>query len=780
MRLCFGTYAKVIMCCANERLTRLDLLNTIVRSVDNTCELTSNAVTGLLQCTANLPKSRGNGLGDVLSKAAKADPQEVSSYFAKNVIPLIAPDKRRFAVLALREIFLLDKDIYKDTVVEMVSGTTKNTLVKQSSFVLADFLAGIFLYTAAGDNRIGKEAAKFVTTEFIQSFSGLEESISLSEPGGVVPACSFDEAVHTYLSNTEEAYNEVKTLLYLNQPKPFYSLYVPNYVRHTLGRYNHNTIKNVTAKSISDISNFIILDGMGGTGKTMMMRHLLLNAIAGYKDFRLVPIFISLKDYDGTDLTGFIYREAAAFNENLTKTMLRNGLNQGRFLLLLDGLDEIGDGCSRQFEKQLKQFTDKYSKNRFVMSSRSYQSFVSFARFTVLKIEPFTKNQALDFIDKIEFRPDEPGFKNRFRNLLADSLYNTHRSFIENPLLLTILLLTFEKFAGVPTQMHLFYKKAYITLAETHDASKSSYKRTFRSGMIPEKIADYFAEFCFHSYKDSKYEFTDEEFERYFNNMRINDKTTTAANFAYDLCANLCLMFYEGRYQFTHRSFQEYFCAVFFSNQDGAILERLGGFIEQEHKKQRMRGDQTFNMLYDMIPDRVEAKIFIPFLQKLFDKCNKEDGYWTYLKTMYPLIRYAKGEIHDYPVNSPTSYLIGFILDLIQPKYDLTLDDLPGHNDLTDMEYGYVQTNEDIRELVNLENIHEEYPWIDEMPEPVGRSYSLEVEKVYRNNRFYEEIRLVLDNDDFIFKSEYNAVRKYFEEIKVKKKDNYDYFADLL
>ena len=778
MKLCFGTFANTLVHCGAGRLKKIDLLNAIVHSVDSSCELTSNAVTGLLNCTVNLPGGRGNALGNVALKAAGADPMKTAAYFSKKVIPLIAPDKLKQALLALREIIIQDKTIHEDTVVELVSGTTKSALRKQSRFIPADFLAGVFLYTAAINNRIGKESSGFMTREFIESFACKEGHISIAKPDTAAAKPSFDEACNTYLSNLEEAFSEVKTLLYFNQPKPFYSLYVPNHVRQTLGRYNHTVIKKITAKSITDISNFIILDGMGGIGKTMMMRHLLLNAAGEYKDLRLIPVFISLKDYNNTDFLDFIYSEIAIYDDSLTKTMLKSGLAKGSFILLLDGLDEISDERSLEFEKQLRVFTDKYSKNRFVISSRSCQSFVSFIRFTVLKIDPFTQEQALNFIDKIEFRPDEPRLKAKFRTLLAGSLYKTHRSFIENPLLLSVLLLTFEKFASVPTQMHLFYKKAYITLSETHDASKVSYKRIFRSGMIAEKIADYFAEFCFHSYKDSKYEFTDEEFERYFGSMRINDKSTTAASFAYDLCTNLCLMIYEGKYQFVHRSFQEYFCAVFFSNREDAILERLGDFLEQ--RKQRMRGGQTFKMLYDMIPDRVEANIFIPYLQKFFNRCDKEGGYWAFLKVVYPRICYIKGEVNDYPANLPESYIIGFILDLIKPEYKLSCDDLPEYDSFVENEYGYVQIDEDVRELVNLDRVNDEYPWVEELPEPEGRTYVFDVEAVCDNSRFYADMCKMLDDDGFVFKSEYNALRKYLDEIKIKKQSNYDFFADLL
>ena len=790
IKLCFGTFTRALLLCGTKRLKKIELLNAMVQSVDNTCKLTSSAITGLLQCAVNLPDGRSNALGDVVSKALEIEPSKVAEYFSKKIIPLIDPNKRSLAVLALREMIAKDVTINGDTVVDPVSGTTKNTLLKQSKFVLADFLAGVFLYTTAIDNRIGKEAAKFVTDEFLQSFSDLERSISFSvpntdklghmgkQPGGC-PALDHtslvDEVYRTYLSNAEEKYNQVKTLLYLNQPKPFYSLYVPNHVRHTLGRYNHNTISRITAKSLTDISNFIILDGSGGVGKTMMMRHMLLDAAAAYENFRHIPIFISLKDYDDSDLFDFIFGKAAIFSESMTRAMLRDSLGKGLVLLLFDGLDEINAERGSRFEKQLENFVDKYNKIRYVISSRPYQSFMSLSRFTVLRIEPFTQKQAIEFVNKIEFHPDEPKLKNGFIGLLESSLYSTHRSFIENPLLLTILLLTYEKFASIPTKQHIFYRKAFITLSETHDASKVSYKRHYKTGMIPEIIADYFAEFCFYSYKDSKLEFADEEFERYFDNLRINDKTTSAASFAYDLCTNLCLMFYEGKYQFTHRSFQEYFCALFFSKQNDKFLEQLGGFFEDRQQ----RGDQVFNMLYDMIPDKVEANIFIPFLQNLFDKCDTEDGYWTFLKIIHPCIRYTKGEVNEYPPNSPESFLFGFIIDLIRPDYSLVWDDLPEEDDFIADEYGHVQLDEHGRDLVRLENVHYEYPWLEETPEAVGWVYEFKVSEIHKS-RFYEDVRDVLEKDEFVFKSEYTAVRRYFESIKARKQGLDDYFADLL
>ena len=100
------------------------------------------------------------------------------------------------------------------------------------------------------------------------------------------------------------------------------------------------------------------------------------------------------------------------------------------------------------------------------------------------------------------------------------------------------------------------------------------------------------------------------------------------------LCDNLCLMYFEsGKYHFTHRSFQEYFCALFFSKQKDRTLEGIGDFFD--NLRSRNYGDKTFSMLYDMIPGKIDEYVFIPYLKKLFEECDAGDGYWTFLETMY-------------------------------------------------------------------------------------------------------------------------------------------------
>ena len=429
-----------------------------------------------------------------------------------------------------------------------------------------------------------------------------------------------DDEFSEYLYNAYDKYKMKKTLLYGDEAKPFYDFYVCNdvfRVNRQAGKYPHRRefIRNISVTNLTEQHNFIILSGTGGLGKSMMMQHLMLDAIKHYDERKQLPIFIPLKDYieSYNCLEQYVYDKFRVLTDDIGMDDFIDILREGRCMLLFDGLDEIKSDYIKQFELQLDQFVDKYSDNTFVISSRPGGRFVSYNRFAVYHLNPFTMRQALELIDKLEFRPDEPTIKAKFREELVALRYGSHREFVENPLLLTIMLMTYEQFAELPSKMHIFYREAYVTLSQKHDASKGAYKRPLRCKVNAERFADYFAEFCARTYRDERFEFTEYEFERYFNDMhgpKVDDLGITASDFAADLTENLCMMYHESQcYHFTHRSFQEYFCAVYFSKQKDRNLEAISKIFE---KKNRQRGDQTFAMLHDMIPEKVEEYVFLP------------------------------------------------------------------------------------------------------------------------------------------------------------------------
>ncbi|WP_373898861.1 NACHT domain-containing NTPase [Haloimpatiens sp. FM7315] len=814
MRLCFGTFAHVLRLCKRQNVTDYQLVGTMTRTVDPNCQyLNKNnktSVSRLLSCTSNLSSGRkqggsrayeksGESISNVVAEAQKANKKDVVQKFEYTVIGLLDEDKKEQAINALLDI------IEKDTVIEndkklsfqKYIGKTKNALLSQDEFVLSELLTGLFLYTAAEVvNTVGKECIKDVNTEYLNQFNANDRKIKIINisndsfrESAVTAIQTVDELVdfpeelpvpfQKYLFNVKQKYSLMKTLLYNDHPKPFYDFYVCNNIERRVpvtGRfgtsYKTTVIANVNFKSLSDCSRFVILSGTGGLGKSMMMRHLLLDSIENYSQIGNIPIFIPLKDFDETtgELFEYVFSRMKNFCTDITEKQFQEILSTGKCLLLFDGLDEIASANAKKFERELERFTDMYPDNYYVISSRPTQSFISYSRFTVMHLKPFSTKQALKLIDNLEFRPDEPIIKEKFRLELEKTLYHTHRSFIENPLLLTIMLITFEQYAEVPSKMHIFYREAYAALSIKHDASKGAYKRTLKTGLTADKFADYFAEICSRSYYDEKFEMNEDEFTNYYKKLserkKYNDQTTNVIDYLYDLCSNMCLMYFEsGKYHFTHRSFQEYFCALYFSKQKDKHLESIADFFE--HRRNRMYGDKTFNMLYDMISEKVEEYMFLPYLAKLYERCDNEDGYWTFLQTIYPCIQYERGETDDFSLTSCQSYLFSFIKEL-NGHGTVMLQDLPHYDSLVSGEYAFALDENENEELVNLDNISYEYKNEYGTPDIVGRIYEFEIDKIRNNSTEYTELIRCIENDNFVLKKEYNDMRLYLEKLKNK------------
>lgn len=826
MRLCFGTFARVLQLCKLDVISDPRLVGTMTRTIDPNCEYikSENAtpVHRLLNCTGNLSPGNiidggtgvirrpGRSLSSVLILAPRADRGDLSKKFADDVIGLLDENKKLNAVLALLNIIQRDEVIDDDSAsgkkrsFEKYVGTTKNALLSQSDYVLSDLLAGIFLYTVAAGvvNTVGRESIAELTLEYLE---GLENSLNISVIDSVpisgltliqdnIPAAlPFQaNAFLTYLSNVRTKYSTIKTLLYNEQPKPFYDFYVCNNItwRERVERESapvtRTLIVDANIKKLADISRFIFITGAGGIGKSMMMRHLLINTIDNYETFKLIPVFIPLKDFDGTsgNLYEYIYSKIVDFGGEITTEDFNSALLAGRCLLLFDGLDEIGMNNVGFFERELGSFTDKYSENYYVISSRPYQSFVSFERFCVLRLLPFRIEQALHLIDNLDFRPDDPSIKAKFRDELRKRLYRTHRAFTENPLLLTIMLMTFEMFAEVPSQMHIFYREAFNALSRTHDANKGAYKRELKSNLSVDAFADVFAEICFRTYWDEKFEFSMPEFEAYYQRLTTTyAKSVLAEDFMYDLCYSLCLMYLEsGKYYFTHRSFQEYFSAVFLSKQKDSVISRLGAFFEK--RERRMRGDQTFFMLNDLIPDKVDEFIFIPYLDDLFNKCDKGEGYWTFLEEMYPIFEYDKGETPIITLNLPNSFLFTCLLSFLRPP-DGTfykLRDLPKYEEFIETTYYWLQvgSDEDKVDIVEEDRIPSEYVNSHGEPEVAGYHYLVELSAVLEDSECYSDFVKMLDDDNFVYKIQYRQARECLEQLKSKLKNSDATLLDLL
>jgi hypothetical protein len=681
---------------------------------------------------------------------------------------------------------------------------------------LAELLMAIITEAAGAKKKksVPKDAKKIIDSPF-GAFSNVAPELTPENAGSVFfldPVFSAElnenneseEKINPfakYLVAATAYYSTKKTLLYAEKPHPFYDLYVCNDIRYRKFRATgardpkaEKTISNATMDKLEAESKYIIIQGIGGIGKSMLLTHLFLSSAKQAEDTGRTPLLLSLKDYKDTTfgMVDFIWKSIKEYDSEITQSSIVIALQHKQLILLLDGLDEIQTSVRDSFDQDLDAFIKSYPGNTIVMTSRPVYSFISYAKFSLFDILELSKKQAIELIEKLEFW-DIDG-KNSFLDALNNTLYSTHREFASNPLLLTIMLMTYSSFGEVPAKMHVFYSKAYETMARLHDASKGSFKRPLHTKLTPEEFSKYFSQFCARTYKDEVLEFDAMLFNAYMKKVLKGalpeHQNIAPRDFLLDLTDNLCIMYREGeQYYFIHRSFQEYFAAVYFASEYDANLGKVGSFFEK--MKNRSYSDRTFDMLYDMIPEKIERFVFLPYLEELIKSCKEKrnDEYWEFLEKMYPYLVYEEGNTGESFFNEAESFLYRCIIREKHLEAASHIDDYGWPKQIYDLptkiwveayseflEYGAYDKYPDPESIP--ENILESTSIVGEdelpyrytdyfgQPEQEGLTVEIDIYELRKNPHRYIALRRHMEQPEFPILREYQNVKEYYDILK--------------
>lgn len=445
----------------------------------------------------------------------------------------------------------------------------------------------------------------------------------------------FNLAFSRYLKNAYGKYSTIKTILNRVEPRPFYEFFETPYLK----KGDSEKFLAKTVDDVLDISHFIIIQGTGGKGKSTLMKHLFLDELQA-KD--LIPIFVELKDINELsadyEVRDFLFKKLFDIGDGLDADSLDHALKTGSFLFLMDGYDEVFSDKRNVFFSKFEKFCDSFPDNYYVISSRPFSDFIYMQRFTVLETLPFDKEQTVSLAKKLPFDGEVKG---RFVDALENGLYDRHESFASNPLLLSIMLLTFREYAEIPDKLHLFYANAFETMFFKHDATKAGFRREFRSGLGFEEFRKVFSYFCYSTYLKGKYEFTRDELMEALGKLSSSVLFFDPNAYIYDLVNCVCLLYPEGFYfRFAHRSFQEYFTAFFLKELSD---EKMGKYAIKLIKSypRRSISDSVFHQLHDMAQDRFETNILLPLLNELLSGTPDSELYDQCFSMMFGSIRFV-------------------------------------------------------------------------------------------------------------------------------------------
>jgi len=471
-----------------------------------------------------------------------------------------------------------------------------------------------------------------------------------------------------YLENSYNKYSKLKTLIYRNEPRYLYDFYEPSNLRST-----NKVIDSNNSDNILNVSNFIIISGKGGLGKSILLKHIFLDQI---KKENKIPVFIELREFnlhDG-DLLTFINNRMNFLGFKQSKIGLDYALKSGLLVILLDGYDEVHSSKRNYLISEINNLCDSFQNNHFIISSRPDEIFLSFERFHELEILPLSKESAIDLVLKLDFDTD---IKNKFAKELEDSLFENHESFASNPLLLNIMLLTYQDYARIPEKIHLFYSNAFDTLYFKHDATKGGFKREFKSNLSYDQIKYIFSEFSFKLYVLGHIEFSVNQIYEICKPM-VEKYNLNLDSFIYDLEHSVCLIYLDGfNYRYTHRSFQEYFTAYFIKEQNDLLQTSIVSNLLNINK---YNPRSILAMLYEMGSERFEKNVLLPIL----DKYNIKNNFTIsdFINTFNMSIMYLSAT--EYMTNQQE-----YIDDLNEESYFLTYNCNSTLSLLMDLSYKY-------------------------------------------------------------------------------------------
>lgn len=422
----------------------------------------------------------------------------------------------------------------------------------------------------------------------------------------------FGDAYDEYLNNTESQYSKIKTIIYRHVPKDLYSFY------ECVGvKYNGITIDTSTITNLLDVNNRIIITGTGGIGKTIMLKHFFLNTV---KETDYIPVLIELRRFNSAEGKNINLKDGIqnVLHQNgfsLEKEYYDYSLQEGGYVILLDGFDEVSRDNANDLARQILDFSCQYPQNKFILTSRPSEEFIGWSTFSEMTACPLSKDQALSLIRKLDF---DQTTKEKFYTELDKSLYEKYTSFAANPLLLNIMLLTFDKNAAIPDKLNDFYEQAFATLFNMHDATKDAYVRDILSGLGSEDFKTVFAYICFKSYFSYQYEFSEPSIREYIQKAKekFSQLRFSVDDFLEDLTTSVCMLVKEGlNYRFSHRSFQEYFAAWYTCKLTDDIQKKLlTNWIKESPS---VSHDSYFTMLFNLQGERVNKTVFAPILKQV-------------------------------------------------------------------------------------------------------------------------------------------------------------------
>ena len=424
-------------------------------------------------------------------------------------------------------------------------------------------------------------------------------------------------------------------------------------------------------EKIQDCRKLMVL-GKPGSGKTTLLKALATACIEGklaWDEPDYVPVFITLREFaeDAAEEEKFSLCDMIQqqFDSWGVADAAKPILQQGRALILLDGLDEVLTSHREIVVRQMRRFCGDYADNRFIITCRTQSLKSHFEGFTETEIADFTPKQVERFI------------KNRFAVVvgnadpeeLAEQLIwqlqenEPIRELAVTPILLNLTCSVFRDERGnLPTKRAKLYEKGLKDLLQRLARPEALGEEDLFKRLTPDDKENLLAQVAYTLFEENDYFPEQRKLERlianHLNHFNIRRSEAEQVLRLLEAQHGLIIERSEGYFSFSHLTFQEYFTAKYIvdSSTPEEAFQRLVRHITEP------RWREVFLLVVEMLPS---ADKLLQLMKQQVDSLLADDEslqlflFWIYWKSLPVSDNYCKPAIRVFYLCLEEVYSLG-------------------------------------------------------------------------------------------------------------------------
>ena len=300
-----------------------------------------------------------------------------------------------------------------------------------------------------------------------------------------------------------------------------------------------------------------VIEGQAGQGKSILLRHL---AFEASRSGHSLPLFIELRHLEQRELRDAIRETVAGLGLDLPRKKFKQFMLTGQPILLLDAFDEVSNASRKQLILDIERLIESFPKVKVVLSSRPNEFTNYFTNAAVYWICKLESHEVEKVINLYATSNESTLLLERLKEVDAKPVSEV----LTTPLNVLLLVIHFRYRRSVPESVIDFYRDLFDVMVRRHNLSERGAKRTLMSALDSHELRVVFQAFCFTvAVKAPGSSVLRGTAENWIGaSLQLRELFASASDVLSDFHNVAALLVEEGgRYDFVHRTVQEFFAA---------------------------------------------------------------------------------------------------------------------------------------------------------------------------------------------------------------------------